>query len=375
VAELVALDLPAGDAFVSALLGAWDRGDAVLPIDPRLPPPAVARLLATMAPTQLVDATGRSPVGGGRPVEPGDSLVVATSGTTGEPKGVILTTEAVESSARATSARLEVDADCDRWLACLPLAHIGGLAVVTRALITGTPLTVLPGFDARTVEEEAARGSTLVSLVATALGRTDVSGFRTVLVGGSAPPEVLPPQAVVTYGMTETGSGVVYDGRPLDGVEIRIGDGELGAPGEILVRGATLLRCYRDGTDPKVSGGWLPTGDAGAWQPDGSLVVLGRMDDVIVTGGEKVWPSALEEVLHTHPGVDQVAVGKRADPEWGQRVVAWVVPVDPAAPPTIDELRELAASRLAPWAAPRQVVTVDHLPRTASGKIRRDALA
>lgn len=374
MAELVALDLPAGDGFVSALLRVWEKGDAALPIDPRLPPPAVGRLLDVLAPSRMIDEGGIRSRAGGRPVEPGDALVVATSGTTGAPKGVVLTAAAVEASARSTSARLAVDADRDRWLACLPLAHIGGLAVVTRALVIGTPLTVLPGFDARQVEEEARRGATLVSLVVTALRRTDVSGFRTVLVGGSAPPETLPSQAVVTYGMTETGSGVVYDGQPLAGVDIRIGSGDLGAPGEILVRGPMLLRTYRDGTDPKLPGGWLPTGDAGALDRDGVLSVFGRMDDAIVTGGEKVWPSALEEILVTHPGVDQVAVGKRPDPEWGERVVAWVVPADPSTPPTLGELRELAASRLSPWSAPRQMVTVSRLPRTATGKIRRDAL-
>jgi O-succinylbenzoic acid--CoA ligase len=372
--ELVALDLPAGDGFVAALRGAWEDGDAVLPLDPRLPRLAVDRLVEALAPTKVVDADGSHRRPAGRPTEAGDALVVATSGTSGHPKGVVLTHEAVRASALATSARLEVDAGRDRWLACLPLAHIGGLSVVTRSLLTGTPCTVLERFDPGAVERHARSGATLVSLVATALGRTDASGFRQVLLGGAAPPGDLPPQVVTTYGMTETGSGVVYDGKPLDGVEVRLGDGTVGGVGEVLVRGPMLLRSYRDGWDPKLSRGWLPTGDGGCLEADGTLTVFGRMTEVIVTGGEKVWPAAVEEVLVGHPRVDQVAVWKRPDPEWGERVVAWVVPDDPGAPPELDELRELAATRLSPWAAPRQLVVVGALPRTAGGKVRRAAL-
>ena len=114
---------------------------------------------------------------------------------------------------------------------------------------------------------------------------------------------------------------------------MRIGDGAIGGSGEVLVRGPMLLRSYRDGTDPKTAGGWLPTGDGGRMAADGTLTVFGRMAEVIVTGGEKVWPVPVEQVLSGHPGIDQVAVWKRPDPEWGERVVAWVVPPDPARPP------------------------------------------
>jgi len=373
--ELVALDLPAGTGFVEALLSAWDAGDAVLPLDPRLPRPAVRRLIRDLGPTVVVDAGGRSRRAGGRPVEPGDALVVATSGSTGEPKGVVLTHDAVRASARATSDRLAVDPGSDRWVACLPLAHIGGLAVVTRSLVTGTPCTVLERFDAAEVERQSRAGATLVSLVATALARIDASRYRRVVLGGAAPPAGLPPNVVSTYGMTETGSGVVYDGRPLDGVDVRIGDGVDGRPGEVLIRGPMVMRGYRDGTDPRLPGGWLPTGDGGSVAADGTLTVFGRMAEVIVTGGEKVWPIPVEAVLAGHPGVDQVAVWKRPDPEWGERVVAWVVPTDPADPPRLDELRHHVAARLPRWAAPREVEIVDALPRTPSGKIRRAALS
>jgi O-succinylbenzoic acid--CoA ligase len=372
--ELVALDLPAGQGFVDALRTAWDAGDAVLPLDPRLPRPATRTVVETMRPSVVIDATGAHRRTGGVPVEPGDALVVATSGTTGAPKGVVLTHEAVAASARATSVRLAADPATDRWVACLPLAHIGGLAVVTRSLVTGVPCEVLERFDAGEVERLAGHGATLVSLVATALVRTDVSGYRTVLIGGAAPPAQLPANAVATYGMTETGSGIVYDGMPLDGVELAIGDGDRGIPGEVLVRGPMLLRCYRDGTDPRVGDGWFPTGDGGSLDPDGGLTVFGRMAEVIVTGGEKVWPVPVEQVLTTHPRVGQAAVWKRADPEWGERVVAWIIPADPARPPTLDEVRRWVAATLAPWAAPKEIELVPELPRTSSGKVRRSEL-
>src|SRR5262245_32992020 len=175
--ELVAVALPAGPAFVLALQRIWDRGDAVLPVDLRLPPPARTALLDALAPGSVLDTDGEHRRDGGREVEPGDALVVATSGTTGEPKGVVLTHDAVAASATASSARLGVGPG-DHWLACLPLAHVGGLSVVTRAMVTGTPLTVLPGFDPAAVEQAALAGATLVSLVATALARIEPARFR-----------------------------------------------------------------------------------------------------------------------------------------------------------------------------------------------------
>ena len=372
--ELVALDVPAGPGFVDALRSVWDAGDAVLPVDPRLPAPAAARLLDALRPSRVVTPDGSHRRADGVPTEPGDALVVATSGTTGDPKGVVHTHASVEASAVATSAGLGVDPGRDRWVACLPLAHVGGLSVVTRSLVTGTPCTVLERFDPAAVEEEARRGATLVSLVATALGRTDAGGYRAVLLGGAAPPSALPPNVVTTYGMTETGSGCVYDGRPLDGVEVRIGDGTVGTEGEVLVRGPMLLRAYRDGTDPRITGGWLPTGDAGRLEADGTLVVHGRMAEVIVTGAEKVWPAQVEDVLSGHPDVAEVAVWKRADPEWGERVVAWVVPVTGRDVPTLDELRDRVAAQVSRWAAPRELVVVETLPRAPGGKLRRAEL-
>jgi O-succinylbenzoic acid--CoA ligase len=381
--DLVALELPGGEELVHALVDVWEAGNAACPLDPRLPSGAARQMLEALAPSAVIGPGGEmTRLAQGEPVEPGDALVMATSGSTGLPRGVVLTHAAVTASARATSARLSVDPARHHWLACLPLAHVGGLSVVTRALVTGTPLTVLPGFDAEEVGALARSGrATHVSLVATALGRVDPSAFHTILLGGAAPPGTLPANVVTTYGMTETGSGVVYDGRPLDGVELAVGTGRPGegAPGEILVRAPMLLRAYRDGSDPRIagpdrSGGWLPTGDAGHFGADGSLVVDGRIAEVIVTGGEKVWPATVERVLAAHPRVADVAVWKRADPEWGERVVAWVVPVSPDDPPALPALVDLVRSSLAPWAAPKELVVVGSLPRTGSGKVRRSAL-
>lgn len=341
VRRLIPLPAEGGPSFVDALRRAWDGGDAVLPVDPRLPRPAAEALVAAMR----VDV----------PVDDGDALVVATSGTTGEPKGAVLAHDAVRASAAATSARLDVDPAHDRWLSVLPLAHVGGLSVVTRALVTGTPLT----FDA---DDPSA---TLVSMVATQARRTDCSRFRVVVIGGSAPPRDLPANAVTTYGMTETGSGIVYDGRPLDGVEVRAVDGEL------QVRGPMLLRAYRDGTVPLVDGGWLPTGDSGSVD-DGVVTVHGRIADVIVSGGEKVWPDPVEAALRTVPGVVDVAVAGIDDDEWGQRVVAYVVAGD--VEPALDALRDAVKAMLPAYCAPKQLVLVDAIPRTAIGKVRRGLL-
>jgi O-succinylbenzoic acid--CoA ligase len=253
------------------------------------------------------------------------------------------------------------------------VAHAGGLGVVTRALLTDTPLTVLAGFDAVAVEgfARASERRVLVSLVATALRRVDAELFRVILLGGDAPPtwpHGRPGPVVVTYGLTETGGGCVYDGKPFRHVAIRVVDDE------IHLRGPVLGRAYRgvDEDDP-LGGvdGWLATGDGGRWAPDGTLVVDGRLGDVIVTGGEKVWPAPVEAVLGDVPGVAQVAVVGRPDPEWGQRVVAVVVPTDPADPPTLDRLRAATRDVLPSWAAPKAIQIVAALPTTALGKIRR----
>ncbi len=366
--ELVALDL-SGQEFVNALVEVWETGDAVLPLDPRLPPPARRALLGAMRPAVVVTPEGRFPLSDPLPVEPGDALVVPTSGSTGAPKGVVLTHGAVEASARATSARLGVDPATDRWLGCLPLSHVGGLSVVTRALITGTALEVHDTFDAARVEEAARRGATLVSLVPAVLSRLDPGLFRTVVLGGSAIPVDRPANSVATYGLTETGSGVVYDGRPLDGVEVDV------RGGRIHLRCPMLLRAYRDGAVPLDPGGWFDTGDVGRLDPDGRLVVEGRASEMIITGGENVWPAPVERVLASHPAVAEAAVFGRPSPEWGSEVVALVVPVPGLEPPDLGTLRGWVREVLPAYCAPRDLILVERLPRTSLGKLRRGELS
>lgn len=365
MAHLVAIDLPGGPQFVDALRREWDAGNAVLPVDRRLPVKARASLLESLAPDRLVDAGGTHRLEG-RGVEDGDALVMATSGATGAPKGVVLTHDAVRASAIATSSLLGVTT-ADTWLACLPLAHVGGMAVITRALQLDVPLIVHDGFDADRVQAAARAGATAVSLVATALQRIDPALFRVIVLGGSRPPADRPTNVHATYGLTETGSGVVYDGVPLDGVEVAIGPA-----GEVLLRCPMLLRCYRDGSTPVDADGWLHTGDLGELLPDGRLNVQGRADDLIITGGENVWPDVVESVIAAHPAVRDVAVAGVPDDEWGQRVVAWIVPNTDA--PSLAAIRAHVVESLPGFCVPKELHITNALPRTSLGKLQRHRL-
>ena len=365
--ELVAI-ARTGPDLVETLDMVWSRGDAVLPIDPNLPAIARTALFEALAPTRLIDIAGEETRLEGRPVENGDALVIATSGSTGVPKGVIHTHESLAASARITSAALGVDPATDRWLCCLPLTHIAGLAIVMRSRITGTSLEVHHRFDADAVTDAARRGATLTSLVPTTLARIDPSIFRRIIVGGSAAPDDLPENCRASYGMTETGSAVVLDGEILDGVELRIVDGE------IQIRGEMLLRSYRDGTDPRVDDGWFPTDDSGEIGHDGRLIVHGRRGDMIITGGENVWPAPIEELIGALSSVAEVAIVGRADPEWGEVVTAICVPADPSDPPTLEGLRDAVREQLPVWCAPRRLELIDALPRTPLGKVERKAL-
>ncbi|NLD75993.1 MAG: AMP-binding protein, partial [Acidimicrobiales bacterium] len=329
--RLVALDLAGGPEFVAALQRTWDRGDAAFVVDRRLPESAKRDLLRTVRPHAIVADDGSSsrrsnPIAPS--LEPGDALVVATSGSTGSPKLVVHTFAGLEVQARAVHSRLEVAPGRDRWLACLPLSHLGGLGVVIRSLLTGTPVDVIDGFDGDFVDQAPERlGSTLISLVPTALDRVDTSRYRWVVLGGAADPGDRASNVVRTYGLTETGGGVVFGGVPLDGVEVAVdADGAIRLRGPMLARGRRL----EDGTVEPLTDedGWLHTGDQGRWD-EGRLVVHGRHDDLIVSGGENVWPTPVERALSTHPSVAEAAVVGVADPQWGQRVVAVVVPTDP----------------------------------------------
>ncbi len=290
-----------------------------------------------------------------------------TSGSSGEPKAAELTWSALAASARLTQATLRRPGQTPVWFPILPAAHIGGLAVILRAVLDDARLWW--GDDGDFV---AARrgGVTHLSVVRAHLARHRLDDFDVVLVGGGRPPAGRPPNVVATWGMTETGSGVVYDGYALPEVELAIVDGEL------LVRSPTLFRSYRTGPRPRAVGpdqrdDWFPTGDA-ATLDGGRLSVQGRVGWVIVTGGEKVWPDDLEAVLAAVPGVRDVAVTGLEDPEWGQRLVALVVS---DGTPSDADLRAAAAERIGPWAKPKEIRHVTAIPRTATGKIRRHLLA
>lgn len=342
--------LPPAEA-AQAVWRAWEANRAVAVLDPRQPEAEAERARAVLAP--------------GQPVAPEVAAVVLTSGTAGRPRAVELTWDGMVAAARAVSEALGADAASDRWWCALPLHHVAGLAVVARAWVTGVPVTFDPGDTA-----------TLTALVPTQVRRLDVGRFRRVLVGGGPVPADIAalPNVVRTYGMTETWGGVVHDGRPFPGVEVRL------APGsdEILVRTPTVMRGYRgdpEGTAAVMApGGWLRTGDAGRIGDDGRLEVVDRLKDLIVTGGVKVSPTEVEAVLAAHPSVADAAVAGVPDPEWGERVTAWVVAADPDRPPTLDDLRAFARARLSAAKLPRQVVLVPVLPRSPGGKVRRRLL-
>ncbi len=388
--RLIALAIPSGPDYIDAIERIWADGDAIAPLDDRLPAAETDRVLDALRPDAVLGPDGELAArAGGQPTEAGDALVIATSGTSGRPKAVVHTHASIEASAMATSKALGVEPDRDRWLACLPLAHIGGLAVVLRSMATGVPVEIHPRFDARATIDAAERGATLVSLVTRALNQVPPELFRTVLVGGAAPPPVQADNVVATYGMTETRSGVVYRGPGLrrgetvllDGLEVAIGDPATSRPGptpgtegEIHLRGPMLFRGYRHDPAPFVDGGWFPTGDLGRWDGDGQLVVDGRQGDVIVTGGEKVWPEPVERLLAERADIAEVALIGRPDPEWGHRVTAVIVVADGHPTPSIEDIRDTITATLPSWAAPKSVEVVAALPRTSLGKIRRREL-
>jgi O-succinylbenzoic acid--CoA ligase len=376
--DLVATALPPGARWLPVLRRARDVGAAVLPLDVRLSTVERAGLIATAQPTVILDETGIRRVDG-VPLDTAIALVIATSGTSGQPRLAELPAEAVEAAVLASADVIDARQE-DRWLSCLPLAHIGGLLVLERHLLLGAPIT----FRRRLTRSIVARliDARFTSLVPTQLLRmldagADLGRFRAILVGGSGLDADLAARAagagvrvVSTYGMTETCGGVVYDGRPLPGVEVRAA-----AWGELLVRGPTLMRGYRLDQEASIAafepGGWLRTGDGGEVDGDGVVRVQGRIADVIVSGGEKIWPAEVEAALSTHPDVAAVLVSGSSDSDWGQRVVARVVPARRSAPPTLEALRDHAASTIARHKLPRELILVEHLDRTALGKIRR----
>ena len=320
--------------------------------------------------------------------------IVYTSGTTGRPKGAILTYGNHWSSATASALNLGL-VPGDSWLACLPLFHVGGLSILLRSVVYGIPAVVHARFEPGQVNQAIDAGSvTIVSVVSTMLNRLlDERAdrpfpptLRVVLLGGGPAPLPLLERAlqarapvVQTYGLTETASQVVTlapedavrkvgsAGKPLMGSQIRIE-----ADGEICVRGPTVSPGYLH-QPRRMPGAWLRTGDLGYLDADGYLYVLDRRDDLIVSGGENVYPSEVEAALLAHPAVDEAGVVGLPDPEWG-RTVAAVVKLKTAQTTTPAELIAFCRQRLAAYKVPRRVEFQDTLPHNAAGKLLRREL-
>ncbi len=346
-------------ALLPALAEALDGGDAVLPVGPDR-----ERVLRALRPDE--------------PLEPGVAVVVPTSGSTGAPKGALLSAAALRASAAATATRL---GGPGQWLLAIPPTHVGGLQVLVRSLLAGTTPAVLQGpFTAEAFAAVHLTGQRrYVSLVPTQLRRlleagTDLTAYDAILLGAAAAPAELLRRAaevggrvVTTYGMSETAGGCVYDGVPLDGVTVSVVDGLVRLAGPVLASG---YRLRPDLTAQAFGPEGFTTSDLGAVQ-DGRLVVLGRADDVIVTGGEKVAPLAVEAALQQHPAVVEAGVVGLPDEQWGAQVVAVVVL---RAPLALEQARDQVSATLPRAWAPRRLVEVSELPLLPSGKIDRARL-
>ncbi|HUZ56570.1 MAG TPA: AMP-binding protein [Streptosporangiaceae bacterium] len=383
----------AGPQLLEALAAAIDgSGPAILPLDPALPRARIDELIAAFAPTTLETAQdsqrlSRASRGGlaGPGVPEEVAVVLATSGSTGIPKGAELTGAALVASARASLARLGA-APGERWLCCLPTHHISGLGVLVRSLLAGSVPVLRDRVDAGVVARDASDTArcSYVSLVPTQLRRlldagAPLAGFRAILLGGAAIPRGMLAEAaaagarvVTTYGMTETCGGCVYDGIPLDGVRVASG-----ADGRIRISGPVLFSGYRlapELTRTALQDGWFVTSDLGELTEAGRLVVRGRADDVIISGGEKIVAGEVEQVLRGCPQVRDAVVVGAPDPDWGERVTVMIVAADDAAPPSLDDLRAYVRDRLPRYAAPQAMVVVGELPMLTSGKPDRQLI-
>lgn len=342
--------------------------------------------------------------------EPHPQAVIFTSGTTGIPKGVALSRGNHFWSATASAYRLGLDTN-DRWLSCLPLYHVGGLAVVFRSCLYGTTIVLHRAFDMDEFQRSLRSDTvTMTSLVPTMLHRLLNStggtawpdSLRILLLGGAAADKDLLDAAAeadlpvaTTYGLTETASQVATAppreahrkpgsvGRPLMFTEVRIADAEgrtlaREEPGEILVRGPQVMTSYYG--NPRATGsalreGWLHTGDVGTIDGEGDLFVLQRRTDMIVSGGENIYPAEVEAVLRGHPDVLDACVVGLADAEWGQRCAA-AIQARPGSRLDPKSLLAYSRARLAAYKqpAPEHIRFVDELPKTGSGKIARGSV-
>ncbi len=324
---------------------------------------------------------------------PSDTLtVIYTSGSAGAARGACLSRRAFVASAAAHAAHLGWRDD-DRWLLCMPPAHVGGLSVLTRCLIARRCVVLgPPAFEPREVLHILRRDRvTLCSLVPTMLRRllacepawSPHPELRAVLVGGAHFPQALRKRSVehgiptlATYGCTEACSqvttqspaqaGTLGSGTPLSGIDVRIDDGE------IQIRGPVLMDGYLEEDRAhawQTTDGWLRTGDAGSWLDDGQLLVHGRLDDLIVTGGENVVPREVEDWLQSIPGIESASVFSVPSKEWGEEVVAALVVVPRAYDP--GALRDALRAGLAPHKRPKRVCVVEALPLNRTGKVDR----
>ncbi|MBB4852867.1 O-succinylbenzoic acid--CoA ligase [Mycobacteroides chelonae] len=373
---LRALPVPSGQTMLGLLPRLAElldgRGDAVLPV-----PADDADHAHFLAAELAAD----------EPIAEDVAVVVSTSGTTGKPKGAMLTGAALSASGAAAHARL---GGAGQWLLALPPHHIAGMQVLLRSIQAGTDPVVLDvsaGFSVSDFVRAAAEmiGSRrYISLVATQLVKAlqdpaaseALASFDAVLLGGGPLPAAVAIKAaqarvpvVRTYGMSETCGGCVYDGVALSGVQVRIG-----TEGRISLGGATVAAGYRNmpGHKAFAEPGWFHTEDFGEFQ-DGRLRVLGRLDEAISTGGLTVTPQVVEAALGTHPLVAESAVFGVPDDRLGQRVAVAVVPA-PEGAPTLDDLREHVTAMLDGTAAPRELHLLDELPRRGIGKLDRRAL-
>lgn len=391
--------------FVIAVHALMRLGAIVVPINTRLTQPEVAwqaedaNLARTLEDSDLL---GLASAECSRPLPPAREFamsswhsIIYTSGTTGRPKGAILTYGNQWWSATASALNLGLLPN-DVWLVCLPLFHIGGLSILLRSVICGFTALVQPRFDAaevnRAIDEQAV---SIISVVSTMLdrmlalrdGRRYPPSLRCVLLGGGPAPLPLLERAaalgvpvVQTYGLTETASQLTTlapedalskvgsAGKPLMGSQIRVGSDD-----EILVRGPSVSPGYLHGASRVDSDGWLHTGDLGRLDAEGYLYVLDRRDDLIVSGGENVYPAEVEAALLAHPDVLEAGVVGRPDPEWGRCVAAYVVLAE-GRHASADELAAFCRERLAGYKVPRSFTFRDALPRNASGKLMRREL-
>ncbi len=318
------------------------------------------------------------------PAEPDTAVVIATSGSTGAPKGVLLSARALVASAEATHTRL---GGPGHWLLATPAQYIGGLQVLVRARLAGTTPVVLTGSGFRPDDFAAAAaklpgGPRYTALVPTQLVRLLDDGgaglaaaktFDAIVLGAAATTPALRERAadagiriVPAYGMSETASGCVYDGVPLDGVRVDLADGRIRIAGDVLAHG---YRLRPDLTAAAFADGWFTTSDRGVRHDDGRIEVLGRADDMINTGGVKVSANAIERVLCAQPGVRDACVVGVPDPEWGEAVVALVVPAGEPG-----DLRAAVRAELGPASAPKRIEFGTELPLRGPGKIDRAAV-